>query len=127
MSMSKKQAQSEKTARIKNRANKNTKPPIISRDLTAVCERYSVRRLWLYGSILRPDFRPDSDIDVLVVERRVKDRVAEMVRLGRVISPLRMPVDLLVVDEEAYEYWSEVPGNVYYEAHKKGTALYEAA
>jgi hypothetical protein len=32
---------------------------------------------------------------------------------------LRVPVDLLVVDEEAYEYWSEVPGNVYYEAHKK--------
>jgi len=84
-------------------------------------------RIILFGSRASGWSDSRSDIDVLVVERGVKNRVAEMVRLGRVISPLRMPVDLLVVDEEAYEYWSEVPGNVYYEAHKKGTALYEAA
>ena len=30
------------------------------------CRRHYVRKLALFGSILRPDFRPDSDIDVLV-------------------------------------------------------------
>jgi len=98
------------------------------RELTEMlCEAASPTRIILFGS--RASGRPDtrSDIDVLVVERGVKDRVAEMVRLGRIISPLRIPVDLLVVDEKAFEYWLEVPGNVYYEAHKKGTALYEAA
>jgi len=30
------------------------------------CRRHQVARLSLYGSILRDDFRPDSDIDVLV-------------------------------------------------------------
>lgn len=30
------------------------------------CRKYHVRRLSLYGSILRDDFRSDSDIDVLV-------------------------------------------------------------
>jgi predicted nucleotidyltransferase len=30
------------------------------------CERHRIRRLALFGSILREDFRPDSDIDVLV-------------------------------------------------------------
>ena len=30
------------------------------------CRRYKIRRLALFGSVLRPDFRPDSDIDVLV-------------------------------------------------------------
>jgi hypothetical protein len=30
------------------------------------CRRNHVRRLSLFGSILRDDFRPDSDIDVLV-------------------------------------------------------------
>ena len=30
------------------------------------CRRHSVRRLSLFGSILRDDFQPDSDIDVLV-------------------------------------------------------------
>ena len=30
------------------------------------CERHHIRRLSLFGSVLRGDFRPDSDIDVLV-------------------------------------------------------------
>jgi hypothetical protein len=34
--------------------------------LAAFCQRNHIRRLSLFGSILRDDFRPDSDIDVLV-------------------------------------------------------------
>lgn len=30
------------------------------------CQRNRIRRLALFGSILREDFRPDSDVDVLV-------------------------------------------------------------
>ena len=32
----------------------------------ALCERYHVRRLAFFGSVLRHDFRPESDLDVLV-------------------------------------------------------------
>jgi hypothetical protein len=34
--------------------------------LMAFCERHPIRRLWVYGSILRPDFNEESDVDVLV-------------------------------------------------------------
>jgi len=30
------------------------------------CRRYHIRKLALFGSVLRDDFRPDSDIDMLV-------------------------------------------------------------
>jgi predicted nucleotidyltransferase len=30
------------------------------------CRRYRIRRLSLFGSVLREDFGPDSDVDVLV-------------------------------------------------------------
>ncbi len=30
------------------------------------CRRYHIRKLALFGSALRGDFRPDSDIDILV-------------------------------------------------------------
>jgi len=30
------------------------------------CHRHHIRKLALFGSILRDDFRPDSDVDVLV-------------------------------------------------------------
>jgi predicted nucleotidyltransferase len=34
--------------------------------VAAFCRRHDVRRLALFGSILRDDFRPESDIDILV-------------------------------------------------------------
>jgi uncharacterized protein len=34
--------------------------------LADFCRRHGVRRLSLFGSILRDDFRPESDVDVLV-------------------------------------------------------------
>ena len=30
------------------------------------CERHHIRKMSLFGSVLRDDFRPDSEIDVLV-------------------------------------------------------------
>ena len=39
----------------------------IDRDaVSAFCRRHHIRRLALFGSVLRDDFRTDSDIDVLV-------------------------------------------------------------
>ncbi len=39
----------------------------IPRDqLTAICQKYHIRRILLFGSVLRNDFSPESDIDVLV-------------------------------------------------------------
>jgi uncharacterized protein len=35
-------------------------------DIAAFCRRHHIRKLALFGSVLRDDFRPDSDIDVLV-------------------------------------------------------------
>lgn len=37
-----------------------------SRKIADFCRRHGVRKLSLYGSILRDDFGPDSDIDILV-------------------------------------------------------------
>lgn len=34
--------------------------------VAAFCRRHHIRRLALFGSVLRGDFGPDSDIDVLV-------------------------------------------------------------
>jgi predicted nucleotidyltransferase len=31
-----------------------------------LCRRHHIRRLSLFGSVLRDDFRPDSDVDLLV-------------------------------------------------------------
>jgi hypothetical protein len=35
-------------------------------DLAVFCRKNHIRRLAFFGSVLRGDFRPDSDIDILV-------------------------------------------------------------
>ena len=34
--------------------------------ISAFCQRHHIRELAFFGSVLRPDFNPDSDIDILV-------------------------------------------------------------
>jgi len=40
--------------------------PVSYEVIAAFCQRHHIRKLALFGSVLRDDFRPDSDIDVLV-------------------------------------------------------------
>lgn len=40
--------------------------PVSSPVLSAFCERHHITRLALFGSALRDDFNPESDVDVLV-------------------------------------------------------------
>lgn len=35
-------------------------------EIAAFCEKHHIRKLSLFGSVLREDFRDDSDVDVLV-------------------------------------------------------------
>ncbi|MEL4895146.1 nucleotidyltransferase family protein [Crocosphaera sp. Alani8] len=34
--------------------------------LKSFCQRHHIRKLYVFGSVLRDDFTPDSDIDILV-------------------------------------------------------------
>jgi predicted nucleotidyltransferase len=40
--------------------------PIPREQIAAFCKRHHIRKLALFGSVLRDDFRPDSDVDILV-------------------------------------------------------------
>ncbi len=40
--------------------------PVSEETIADYCRRNRIQNLSLFGSVLRPDFRPDSDVDVLV-------------------------------------------------------------
>ena len=62
----------------------------ISDDLIAsFCRERHIRRLAIFGSVLRPDFGPDSDVDVLVeFEPDHIPGLFGMARMERELSPL---------------------------------------
>ena len=86
-------------------------------ELEAICRRRAVKRLALFGSVLRDDFGPDSDVDVIVEFRddfegkriyRIFDELEELFGGRRVdlvepefLSP-RMRRHILEHTEELY-------------------------
>jgi predicted nucleotidyltransferase len=61
------------------------------------CRRHHIRRLAIFGSFLREDFRPDSDVDVLVeFEPEAQVGFIALGRIQRELSALlQRPVDLV--------------------------------
>ena len=74
---------------------------ILKDKITEICQQYHICKLSLFGSVLRDDFRPDSDIDVLVEFEPghtpgfafidIQDQLSEI--LGRQVD-LNTPQDL---------------------------------
>jgi predicted nucleotidyltransferase len=62
-----------------------------------LCRRYQVHRLALFGSVLRDDFRFDSDVDILVdFEPAAQVGFVALARLQRELAELLgRPVDLV--------------------------------
>jgi uncharacterized protein len=73
------------------------KPAVSKEEIAAFCRRNHIRRLSLFGSILRDDFRPDSDIDVLVEFEPGHVPGLRFIRLQDELSSLfgGRPVDLV--------------------------------
>lgn len=81
----------------------NPKIAVPQVEIEAFCRRYHIRRLSLFGSVLRDDFGPDSDVDVLVeFDLGVDLRLLEIVSIEKELSGiLGRKVDL--ADREEVE------------------------
>ena len=99
----------------------NPKITVSRSQLASFCQANGIARLAVFGSALRPDFRPDSDVDLLVEFETgrtpgllgIAGMELELSRmLGRTVD-LRTPEDLsryfrqAVLDEAQVQYASE--------------------
>lgn len=98
--------------------------PALQPALQALIEAAQPERIILFGSHARGDAREDSDLDFLVIEAHVDDRAKEMVRLRRVLRPLRIPADVLLYSSEDIEKWGDQPGSALYWILREGQAVY---
>ena len=78
-------------------------PLLPQQEIEAFCARYHIDGLWLFGSATRPDFRPDSDVDVLVsYEPGVRPSLRELAEMEDELGVIfGRPVDL--VERKALE------------------------
>jgi uncharacterized protein len=73
---------------------------IPTENLDSFCQRYQVRRLSLFGSVLRDDFRADSDIDILVqFDSGARVSFMTLGKMQRELATIfQRPVDLIPQD-----------------------------
>jgi len=64
-------------------------PEIDTKALAAICRKYGVKKMQLFGSAARNELRPDSDVDLLVdFKRSSKTGLFELVHMQDELSPL---------------------------------------
>jgi predicted nucleotidyltransferase len=97
----------------------------IEQAVRILAQEASPERIILFGSYARGESRPDSDVDFLIIESGNVDRHKEMVRLRRALSPMRIPVDIIVKSVKAIQEWGDVPGSFLYSALREGRVVYE--
>lgn len=84
----------------------------------------NAEQIVLFGSHARGDADEGSDLDFLVIESTVENRAQEMVRLRRVLRPLRVPVDILVYSRDEVNRWGQQPGSALYWALREGRVMH---
>ena len=64
-----------------------TRIPIPQDEIAALCRRWKIIELALFGSVLRDDFGPDSDVDVLVrFDPRARHTLLDIVQIQDELS-----------------------------------------
>lgn len=103
---------------------------VILRQMTAaLVEAADPQQVILFGSHARGDAKPDSDIDLLIVETEPfgpdRDRGAEETRLWRALAKFHVAKDILVYSREEAERWRGSLNHVLARALREGKVLYE--
>ncbi|MBM4395566.1 MAG: nucleotidyltransferase domain-containing protein [Deltaproteobacteria bacterium] len=80
--------------------------------ISEFCRRNHIRRLALFGSVLRDDFRPDSDVDVLVdFEKGARAGLIRMAEMEMELSQiLARKADLRTAAELSRYFRDDVVG-----------------
>ncbi|MBI4740319.1 MAG: nucleotidyltransferase domain-containing protein [Betaproteobacteria bacterium] len=84
-------------------------------------------RVIVFGSHAEGSARPDSDIDLFVIEPEVKDRAEEMIRLSALLGRQLIPADVVVMSGEMFVRQREIPNTLAWRVARQGVEyeLYE--
>lgn len=84
----------------------------------------SPHKIVVFGSRARGDARPDSDLDLLVIEDSDLPRYQRSPRYYHALAGLFPAKDILVYTPEEVKEWSEVPNAFVTAALREGRVLY---
>ena len=97
---------------------------IIRQMARRIAEQFRPERIILFGSLAKGDWTSDSDIDLLIIVRELKNRRALRAAIKRTVNGMGLPKDIIVLTKEEFEMKRSIPGTIAYPADKEGRLLY---
>ncbi|HEV7505556.1 MAG TPA: nucleotidyltransferase domain-containing protein [Thermoanaerobaculia bacterium] len=102
---------------------------LLSQMAQVIVQEVKPERIILFGSHARGEARPDSDIDLLVIERegfgKQRSRRREAALLWRALAHFPVPKDILVYSQKEAAAWKDSPSHFLAQALREGKVLYE--
>lgn len=101
---------------------------LLDRMIRTIVDEVEPEQVILFGSRARGDARPDSDIDLLIIESEPfgdgRSSHAEEVRIGRALPATRIARDILVYSRDEIERWRGSLNHVAARALREGRVVY---
>lgn len=86
-----------------------------------------VEKVILFGSRAKGDEKPESDLDILIIQREDfnnRNRWQEMKKIRRALKNFKISKDILLYSESEVEYWKDSINHIIPTCLKEGKVLY---
>jgi predicted nucleotidyltransferase len=106
-----------------------TAEQLLDEMVQAIVQHVDPERIVLFGSRATGKVGPDSDVDLLIVEREsfgpTRSRRRELARIRRLLSRFQVPKDILVYGPDEFKKWRSSPNHIVGRSMREGRLLYE--
>lgn len=96
----------------------------IDRMVKRIVKKFQPERIILFGSQVRGDARPDSDVDLLVVMSFEGSRFEKELEIDEVLWSIPVSADVIVTTPEEFAWRKDVVGTIEWPATHEGKVLY---
>jgi predicted nucleotidyltransferase len=101
---------------------------VLQEMVRAIVREVDPEQIWLFGSRARGEAKPDSDVDLLIVEKEPfgpeRSRLSQVTRIRRALSAFRVPKDILLFSAEEVAYWEDSLNHIIARCRREGRVLY---
>lgn len=84
------------------------------------------QKIYIFGSYARGDQRKDSDLDIYITVKNLKERKINLVRKIRkfLLNKINMPMDILINTDEEFDKRKNIKSTLEYIVEKEGVKIY---